>query len=194
MIRKISSESSKVIKKEKLSLYSFDLKKKIPDIEPRISVQFETYNLPIELDNVEFEIVKERIAAGNLIFTAWYRSKVVGYLFASTKDCEVGEVEDVLTVLEGEVYLYDAFTSAGFRGNRIYPALLATACSYFKTREYSFALIFTRESNVNSVKGIERAGFSCYQVVQFENKFGEKSWNYSSRSCGVQSHLAHEDK
>lgn len=183
-----------MIKQEKLSLYSCDLKKTVPDIETRIPVHIETYNLAIELDNVQFETVEERIARGNLIFAAWYRSKVVGYLFASTQNCEVGEMEDVLNIREGEIYLYDAFTSPGFRGNRIYPALLTTACKYFKERDYAYALIFTRESNVNSVKGIEKAGFFCYQVVQFENKFGEKSWNYSSRSCNVQSHFAHEDK
>ncbi len=193
MIKKMFSEPNRVIKRETLKLYSFDLKGNISCVEPRIAIQFEMCNHPLELDNVQYETVEERIASGNLIFVARYRSRVVGYLFISTAACEVGEIEDMLTVHTGEVYFYDAFTCPGFRRNRIYQALLLNACQYFKDRAYSFALIFTKESNVNSKKGIEGAGFSCYQVIQFANRFGEKSWNYSSRSCDVQSRFGNEN-
>jgi hypothetical protein len=194
LINERSSNSSRIIKRETLNLYSLELGKGIPSIEPRIPVEFEMCAHPLELVNAEYEVVKERVASGNLIFIARHRSTVVGYLFASTTSCEVGEIEDLLMIHDGEVYFYDAFTLEGFRGNRIYPALLASASHYFKNRDFSFALIFTRASNVHSISGIEKAGFSSYQVVQFMNEFGVKSWNYSPRSYDVKSHFANEDK
>lgn len=193
MIRKASSGSTKFIKQETLHLYARSLKEPVPLIEPRINVQFDISREPIELDNVDYETVRARIASGNLIFIARYRSRVVGYLFISTTNCEVGEIEDMLTIHKGEVYFYDAFTCEGFRGNRIYPALLSTASAYFKECAFANALIFTRESNVNSVRGIERAGFSRYQVIRFTNRFGEKSWDYSLRSGDVRSQFSNEN-
>lgn len=193
MLKRISSKSNKVIKQESLNLYSFELKKDIPCIEPRIPVEFEISVRAIELDNVGIDTVRERIDSGNLIFVARHRSRVVGYLFASTTRCVVREIEDELVVHKGEVYLYDAFTSKGFRGNRIYPALLAAACAHFKERGFRFALIFTRASNENSIKGIEKAGFSRFQVIQFMSTFGEKSWNYSSRNGDARSRFSNEN-
>jgi hypothetical protein len=193
LIKKISSRPTKVIKQETLNLYCFDLKEEMPNIEPRITVAFEMSDQPLRLDNVDLEDVERRITRGDLIFFAVHRAKVVAYLFASTTSCEVGELEDMLAVGPGEVYFYDAFTSMGFRGNHIYPALLTFACNHFKKSNFAFSLIFSRGSNRNSVKGIEKAGFSCYQVIRFVNRFGEKSWNYSARSKNVRSRFNYEN-
>lgn len=193
MIRKSFSNLQRKVSLESLKLYSFNLRDKIPDITPKVTIDVVDYTRPLKLENLKRETVEERILYGDQIFVACHKSKPVAYLFVTTTRSQVCEIDDTLLVGSNEVYLYDAFTSADYRGNRIFPALISNAASFFKERSYSYALIFVTSSNINSIRGVKRAGFSCYQIIHFYNFFGFKIWNYTARSRYVQSRFSNED-
>lgn len=181
------------VTRESLSLYYFEFKKAVPRINSTVSVDVELCNSPVELENVQSSVVEERISQGHKLFVARHQSKPVAYLFVTTTKCRVGEIDDMLLVGPNDVYLYDAYTNAEYRGNRIYSSLITDVVRFYKGNGFSCALIFTTFSNQKSVRGIKHAGFSCYQIIRFYNLFGFRIWNYTARSHDVQSRFSNEN-
>jgi hypothetical protein len=155
-----------------------------------VDVSMSTY-VPV-LDLFEKEIREDRNKRGDSVLIAFYQSQPVSYLFATTKDCWVGEVNDWLIVKPQEVYLYDAFTQPAYRGNHIYSTLISSAADFFRKKSYSYALIFTSTHNVSSTQGIERCGFDHYGTVHCFNFFGTHMWNFKTTSTYVKSHFKHQ--
>lgn len=175
-----------------LKLYTCNLGEPIPSVEPTIAVEVAIYDTPCELGSIDAAIVKERVSHGDRIFVASYKKNPVAYLFAATRRCWVEEMCDWLHVATGEVYLYDAFTAAAYRGNRIYSFLLSHAAHFFRKLTYSYALIFSTATNLSSLRGIERVDFRCYGTIRFYDVFGLYVWHYNTRSNGIQSRFSHE--
>ena len=166
--------------REMLKLFSFRLKESIPEIKPRVEIDVSVHNQIIESDLLPQPIIEQRISQGDRIFLARHRSKPVAYLFAAQKRCWINEVGDWLIIDSGEVYLYDAFTIDDYRGKLIYTYLITNATRFFRNEKYSYCLIFSTVSNINSLKGIQRAGLQCYETVDFYKLFGLKIWNYKN--------------
>jgi GNAT superfamily N-acetyltransferase len=179
-------------KKEVLGLYLHDLSKPIKKIKTELPINIQTLKKPIELENVSASIVTQHITSKQKAFVASYRAKPVGYLFATTSRCWIGEIHDFLTVAPQEVYLFNAYVYRMFRGKRIYRALITHAAQYYKDRSFTRALIFTVQNNTGSISGIEKAGFKCYGYVHFSNFLGRKSWEYSRKNSDSQSYFIHE--
>ncbi len=175
-----------------LKLYYFNLRGAIPDIKPKLAVEVFIHDRPFKLNYVKPEIIEQRISRGDRIFVAAHQLKPVAYLFAATKDCWVDEIQDWFIVAAGEVYLYDAFTVAEYRGNRIYPFLISSATHFFKELAYSYALIISTASNMQSITAIERTGFKSYETIHFYNLLGFRMWNSNPRSKDVQSRFSNE--
>ena len=192
MIRTRLSFPKLCVSRESLRLYSFNLSGTIPAIEPRIEVDVSFHDRPIKLDFVQPTIIQQRISRGDKIFVAYHQSTPVAYLFATTKHCWVEEIQNSFVVTQGEVYLYDTFTSVEYRRNRICSFLICNAVQFFKMQEFSYALIFSRASNIQSMSAIERVGFERYETIHFYNLLGVKMWNFLPRSNGVQSRFSNE--
>ena len=186
MLRKRFTKLQTSISRETLKLYYFNLKNKVPTTTPKVKIDVEVYDHPVDLEHLERSTIEERVIKGDRIFVALYQSKPVGYLFTATSSTLVGEIDDTLRVNSDEVYIYDAFTYSEFRGNRIFPTLITSVASFFRDLSYSCVLIFVACSNLSSIKGIERAGFDCYQVILFYNLLGLRMWNNKTRSLCVQ--------
>ena len=180
------------ISDESLKLYACNLGEPISSVEPTVAVEVSVHETPCELGSRDASIIKERMSHGDRIFVASYEKNPVAYLFAATRRCWVHEICDWLHVATGEVYLYDAFTFAAYRGHHIYSFLLSHAAHFFRKLTYSYTLIFTTSTNLSSIRGIERVDFRCYETVRFYDVFGLHVWHYSTRSNGVQSRLSHE--
>ncbi len=193
MLRKRFTKLQTSISRETLKLYYFNLKNKVPTTTPKVTIDVEVYDHPVDLEHLERSTIEERVIKGDRIFVALYQSKPVGYLFTATSSTWVGEIDDTLLVNSKEVYIYDAFTYSEFRGNRIFPALITSVERFFRDLSYSCVLIFVACSNLSSIKGIERAGFDCYQVVHFYNLLGLRVWSYKTRSLCVQSRFSNEN-
>lgn len=192
MIRTRVSSPELSISRESLRLFSFDLRETIPEIKPRITVDAAFHERPITLDSVPQATVRQRVVQGDKIFAAYHQSRPVAYLFATTRNCWVKEIQNLLCIAEGEVYLYDAFTSVEYRRNRIYSFLISNAVGFFKKQAFSYALIFSSASNTQSMSAIERVGFKGYGTVHFYNFLGIKMWSFIPRCNGVQSRFNNE--
>ena len=180
------------ISRESLRLFSLNLREALPDIEPRIKVDVALHERPITLDSVPRATIQQRVIQGDKIFAAYHQSMPVAYLFATTKNCWVSEIQNLFCIAEDEVYLYDAFTRSEFRRNRIYTFLISNAVRFFKKQAFSYALIFSTASNIHSMKAIKLAGFDDYESIHFYNFLGIKMWNFIPRSNGVQSRFNNE--
>jgi len=180
------------ILKESLRLYSLDLRNSISSIKSKLAIEISLCDRPLDLENIQPSIIKERLSRGDRIFVAYHRSKPVAYLFTTTTECWVSEIEDNLIIGLDEIYFYDAYTRVEYRGNRIYSCLITSAAHFFKKLFYSNALIFATNSNALSAKGIERSNFHCYQTIHFYNIFGLGIWDYSKRNKFIQSRFSNE--
>ncbi len=90
-------------------------------------------------------------AGGGWVLTARHRAKVV-------------------PLLEGDASILDCFTLPAMRGRNVYPHLLATIASAFRERGGLRVYIGVNPWNSNSIKGLEKAGFSAaleYRVRRF---------------------------
>lgn len=192
MIRVRFTKPQLAISSESLKLYAFKLSGSIPEIKPKVTVEVTTHDRPLELGSLRRSIVEQRIAQGDKICVARHRSNPVAYIFIATRNCRVDEIHDWFTVASGEVYLYDAFTTDEYRGNRIYSFMLSHATRLYKESAFSYALIFSTALNTSSIKGIERAGFQCYEIVYFYNIFGFKIWNYKKQYDDIESRFSNE--
>jgi len=193
LLRKRFTKLQTSISRESLRLCCFDLKNEIPTTIPKVAVDIKVYNHVINLRNLERSTIEERVNKGDRIFVALYQSKPVAYLFVATTSTRVSEIDDTLRVNSKEVYIYDAFTYSEFRGNKIFPTLITSVARFFRDLSYSCVLIFVACSNLSSIKGIERAGFDCYQVIHFYNLLGLRMWSYKTRSLCVRSRFINED-
>jgi hypothetical protein len=70
---------------------------------------------------------------------------------------------------------------------------MTAAAHYFKKRAFRFAMIFSTADNRGSIKGIERCGFKCYEVVDYRNFLGLRSWRYRVGERHVEARLGNEN-
>ncbi|KPK62838.1 hypothetical protein AMJ83_09525 [candidate division WOR_3 bacterium SM23_42] len=184
---------AKAYKREVLNMYAFDLRNKMGVIAPGMAVNVSAHEKPVEARILHKSTAEERVARGEKIFVAYYQKNPIAYLFASTGDCWIGEIEDWLVIDPDEIYLYDAFTSPEYRGRGIYPLLINRAAGYFRNRSYRYTMIFATGSNTESIRGIEKCGFKCYEIVHYRNFLGWKSWHFIVGERHVGSRLSNEN-
>lgn len=67
-------------------------------------------------------------------------------------------------LLPGELFIHYCRTADGYRGRRLYPAMLTRILDYLRRgNEGSRAVISCRHDNIPSIKGIEKAKFGLVQ-------------------------------
>lgn len=180
------------IKKETLELYIHDLSRPANEAKADLPVDIKRLRKPIALENVSSLVVSDHIASKQNIFVAYHLNKPIGYLFTTTLQSLVEEIDDYLKVADREIYLYNAYVYRMFRGKHIYQALLIHVLRYYKNKSYTKALIFTTQNNINSQTGIKKVGFKCFGHIHFSNFLGRKTWQYSRRNSASQSYFMHE--
>lgn len=180
-------------KREVLNMYALDLKNEVRVIRPEVTVNVSVHERPVEVQILERSTIDERVARGEKIFVGYHQKNPIAYLFAAASDCWIGEIEDWLVIDPEEIYLYDAFTSPGYRGKGVYPYLICRAASYFKNRSYKYTMIFATANNIESIRGIEKCAFKCYEAVNFRNFLGWKSWHFRVGERHVGSRLSNEN-
>lgn len=158
-----------------------------------MAIRSHVYDRPAEVKILRSSTIAHRMSLGHRLFVAYHRDIPVGYLFAATQECRVGEIDDWLRIEQKEVYLYDAYTGPQFRGKRIYPHLISRAADYFKSESYEYAIIFSTGDNIRSQSGIERSSFNVYQKVYYRNLLGWKSWRIEVGERHVGSRLRIEN-
>lgn len=178
-----------VNRREVLCLYATALKGDISIVRPSVTVKVSISDRLSDIDMLTASTIALRSARGDEIFVAHHHGIIVAYLFATTKECKVEEIDDSLDIAQNEVYFYDAYTRPVFRGKGIYSHLITKASEYFKSKAYEHALIFSTKANLSSNRGIGRCGFGHYETVRYHNFMGWKSWDIKLGERYVRSRL-----
>lgn len=134
-----------------------------------------------------------RFARGEQFWTAQQEDKILSYCWVTQEPVEIGEIRCVMSPRGDEVYLYDAFTFAEYRGQNLYPALLQCILDASRQHGLRRALIFVLSDNVASLRGVQKAGFKEFQRVTYRNILGFARYAYRpllSSSAGVDLHHA----
>jgi len=119
-----------------------------------------------------------RFARGEEFWTAQREGKILSYLWATQEPVEIGEIRCVMSPRGDEVYLYDAFTFAEYRGQNLYPALLQRVLDSSHRQGLRRALIFVLSDNTASIRGVQKAGFREFQRVTYHNILGFVRYTY----------------
>lgn len=122
-----------------------------------------------------------RLARGEYFWTAQHQGKIVAYCWATHAPVEIGEIRRVVSPRDDEIYFYDAFTFAEYRGQNLYPALLQRILEYSRHAGLSRALIFVMSDNAASIRGVQKAGFREFQRVTYSNILGFGRYVYRPR-------------
>jgi len=129
-----------------------------------------------------------RFARGEQFWTAQHEDKILSYCWATQEPVEIGEIRCVMSPGGDEVYLYDAFTFAEYRGQNLYPALLQRVLDSSRQHGLRRALIFVLSDNMASIRGVQKAGFRELQRVTYRNILGFARYTYRpllNASAGV---------
>jgi GNAT superfamily N-acetyltransferase len=89
------------------------------------------------------------------------------YGFMVWGQARIPEIDTVLSLEEGEVYLNDFYVVPDHRGQGLYPFILGKICARMRKRGMSAALIAANTANRPSCRGIERSGFSRHREARY---------------------------
>ncbi len=129
-----------------------------------------------------------RFARGEQFWTAQHEERIASYCWVTREPVEIGEIRCVMSPRGDELYIYDAFTFAEYRGNNLYPFLLQRVFEHGRQQGLRRALIFVLSDNEASIRGVQKAGFQEFQRVTYRNVAGYIRYRYQpplSASAGV---------
>jgi ribosomal protein S18 acetylase RimI-like enzyme len=165
--------------KKTLCLFAVDLKADpLPPCEASLAVEYRALDAaawavqPYTSHIADRLLFPLRLGRGEHLWTAQYEHKIVSYCWATRVSVEIGEIRRMISPRQDEVYLYDAFTFAEYRGHSLYPALLQRLLDHSRQQGLRRALIFVMSDNNASIRGVHKAGFREFQRVTYYNLLG----------------------
>lgn len=172
--------------KKTLCLFEADLTSgALPSCEARLAVDYRLLDVAAwaEQSNVDHItdrfLFQPRFERGELVWTAHNdANKIVSYCWVTRKPVEIGEIGCAVNPRADEIYLYDAFTFAEYRGQNLYPAVMQRILEHSRKAGLRRALIFVMNDNVASIRGVRKAGFHEFQRVTYYNIIGFVRYSY----------------
>jgi GNAT superfamily N-acetyltransferase len=174
--------------KKTLCLFEVDLKTaQLPTTTARLAVEYRRLDTaawatqPHTSHLTDRNLFPVRLARGEHFWTAQQHDRIIAYCWATREPVEIGEIHRVISPRGDEVYLYDAFTFAEYRGQNLYPALLQRILDYSRHEGFRRALIFVMSDNIASLRGVQKAGFREFQRITYCNLLGFSRYVYRPR-------------
>ena len=185
-----------MLTKKTLCLFEVDLSSGCPSSsEARFAVDYRlldaaAWSEQTNVDHVTDRLLfQSRFERGEYIWTAHSDAdKIVSYCWVTRKPVEIGEIGCAINPRDDEIYLYDAFTFAEYRGQNLYPAVMHRILAHSREAGLRRALIFVMSDNVASIRGVRKAGFREFQRVTYYNFVGFVRYAYRphlSHAAGV---------
>lgn len=103
--------------------------------------------------------IQRRLAAGKECFIGRVDGTLATYGWVTFDQEEIGELGLSIRLQRGEAYIWDCGTSAAYRGQRLYPALLSSLLAELRALGLRRVWIGADADNVASQHGMELAGF-----------------------------------
>jgi ribosomal protein S18 acetylase RimI-like enzyme len=101
----------------------------------------------------------ERFAAGKRCYGAWFDGTLAAYGWVTFDEERIGELGLRVRLGSGEAYIWDCATLPAYRGQRLYPALLAHITRTLRAEGFRQVLIGAETDNLASQQGFRLAGF-----------------------------------
>jgi ribosomal protein S18 acetylase RimI-like enzyme len=104
-------------------------------------------------------VVQHRFATGRRCYAGYVEGKIAVYGWVTFDEERIGEIGLSIRMRAGEAYIWDCATLPPYRGQRLYPALLACMLDDLSARGLRRIWIGTDIDNVASQKGVALVGF-----------------------------------
>jgi ribosomal protein S18 acetylase RimI-like enzyme len=101
----------------------------------------------------------ERFAAGKRCYGAWVDGRLAAYGWVTFDEERIGELGLRVRLAPGEAYIWDCATLPAYRGQRLYPALLAHIARTLSDEGFRSLLIGADTDNLASQQGFLLVGF-----------------------------------
>jgi GNAT superfamily N-acetyltransferase len=154
------------------------------DIEPRIPAMFLHAEAEIVGELAEAmrlddpDPILQRFLKGKHCYIARVEGTIASYGWVTFDEEEIGELGMSIRLKRGEAYIWDCATLPEYRGQHLYPALLAHMVNALKHRGLQRIWIGTDADNLPSQSGVMRVG--CHPVLEFIQLQDD---GYISRGC-----------
>ncbi len=124
--------------------------------------------------------VLHRFSEGKHCYVAKVQGTIASYGWVTFDQEDIGELGMAIHLKNDEAYIWDCATLPEYRGQRLYPALLAHMLKALRDEKLQRIWIGTDADNLPSQSGAMRVG--CQPVLEFiQTQDGE----YISRGCPV---------
>jgi ribosomal protein S18 acetylase RimI-like enzyme len=177
-----------LITKKTLCLFAVELKiAQLPPCVARLEVAYRALDpaawatQPHTGHLTDRYLFQARLERGEQFWTAQLNNRIVSYCWATRDPVEIGEIRCRIHPRADEIYFYDAFTYAEYRGRNLYPALLQRMLEHSHHAGLRRALIFVLSDNTASIRGVEKAGFKEFQRVTYCTFLGLGRYLYRPR-------------
>jgi len=160
------------LKVENLCLFEFPIDRAAPVVHQEVPVKIlfaeKGARIPPSLFRfVTREVVEDRLEKENVLALAVEGEEVLSYCWTAYNETGVGEIDVSVVPLEGELYIYDAFTRPRARGRRLFQLLLSSVLRQAGSQGYRRALIFVSKGNNPSLRAVSSVGFRMFQEVAY---------------------------
>jgi ribosomal protein S18 acetylase RimI-like enzyme len=107
----------------------------------------------------------ERLRAGHACFAVRRDGRVVAATWVAVSPAWANHLRREFRPAPGEIYLFDGFTAAGCRGQRLAAAIVAAVAASYRQCGYRSAALVIAPHNRSSCRSYERSGFRRRAVV-----------------------------
>lgn len=135
------------------------------ELAPRDRAAFERVLTRQEIQETTFQPVfgmkdvDERLRKGERCFVCEDGDRIAGYIWFSTVDKHIREIDATLRLKDGEVYAYNAYVDREYRGGNITPSILVAASRVFAREGFRRFLLVTMNWNENTHRTLRKADF-----------------------------------
>lgn len=155
-----------------------------PDLRPRLPAIIyragsgDVAELAQAMGYRDTDPVLQRRSLGRRCYIARVEGKLVAYGWITFDQEDIGELGRRIHLDAGEAYIWDCATLPAYRGQRLYPALLAHMLAELKHDGYRRVWIGTGVDNLPSQRGVALVG--CQRVVEI---IVAEDGEYATRGC-----------
>lgn len=163
-----------------------------PDEAAKASTSSFTPGLPVTIQRVgpdmlrplaqamgitDTRLISQRFEQGKWCYAGLLADEIVTYGWVTFDEESIGELGLKARLRAGEAYIWDCATLPAYRGQRLYPALLAHVLVELAAGGINRAWLGTDADNIPSQKGVALAGFQPVLDVGFTHSpTGNSMW------------------
>src|SRR5712692_2558600 len=111
------------------------------------------------MGSAEHTQILQRFERGKWCYAGLLKGEIVTYGWVTFDEEHVGELGLTIRLRKGEAYIWDCATLPAYRGQRLYPALLAHMLRALAAQGVHHAWLGTDADNLPSQKGVALVGF-----------------------------------